>query len=146
MSSIDQPAPTAGRPPSTGGNDSKPTRGPVNFLILIAVGIFALVLVVFALPPVIRSIAFLLSGDKWRALVGVSMLALIGGLALLVLVSRYDLRRLRSLVFLSWLLILLSPVCIGVALIGSGWLDGHSLTCGTMSTISFEALRRGRLV
>ena len=122
MSSIDQPAPTAGSSPPTGGGDLRPARGPVNALILLAVGLFAVVLLVFVLPPAIRFVAYLLSGDIWMALVGASMLASIVGLALLVFASRHDLRRLRPLVFLSWLLILLCPVCIGVALIGSGWL------------------------
>jgi len=103
------------------GGDESESKGPVNVLILVAVGLFALVLLVFVVPPMIRFIASLLAGDRWMALVGIAMLASIGGLAILVFAGRYEHRRRRPLVFLSWLLILLSPVCIGVALVGSGW-------------------------
>ncbi len=82
-----------------------------------------MILLVFALPPVVDFIAFLFSGEGWRALLGVSVIALVSGLALLILAGRYDLKRVRPLVTLSWTLIALSPICVVVALIGSGWLE-----------------------
>jgi polyferredoxin len=105
-------------------------------LAIVAGLVFGIVVLVLVLPPVIRFIAFLFSGDSWRALLGAGLLSFIAGLGLGAALGFFEQRRRggereeslprRSrgpLWTLVWILFAFAPVCVLVALVGSGWLQ-----------------------
>ncbi len=113
--------------PASSREDSRSERpkrsvGPialvVGFVVVIA---FA----VFFLPPILRFFAFLFDGDIWRALIAVALLLLLVGVLVAGLLGRPETPRGARMRQLGMVLILASPLCIVVSLVGSGWLvDG----------------------
>jgi hypothetical protein len=87
-------------------------------------GVAGLVFAFLLLPPLVRFFAFLFSGDVWRALVGAGLIALCLGIALIAAVARVEPRGAKVLLRLAWTLIFACPVCLLLALVGSGWLAG----------------------
>lgn len=101
--------------------------------IAIAIGFaFAAVITILVLPPVIRFIVFLMSGDVWRALTGVALISLLLGLALAAVLGFLERnhspealdearpRRKGWAWMLVWACFLATPVCLVVALVASG--------------------------
>lgn len=100
-------------------SDRRRLPAAVFAAILVVAGlVFAFLL----LPPLVRFFAFLFSGDVWRALIGAGFIVLCLGIALVFLVGRFEPRRSKGLLRLSWTLIFACPVCLLLALVGSGWL------------------------
>lgn len=101
--------------------------------VAVAIGFaFAVGIAILALPPVIRFIVFLMSGDVWRALTGVALISLFIGLALAAVLGFLERgqspealdearpRRKGWGWMLVWACLLAAPVCLVVALVASG--------------------------
>jgi hypothetical protein len=101
--------------------------------LAVAIGIaFAAVIAIFVLPPAIRFIVFLMSGDLWRALTGVALISFLVGLALAGLLGFLERNQSPEALdearpgrkgwawMLVWACLLATPVCLVVALVASG--------------------------
>lgn len=76
-----------------------------------------LLVVVLAFRPIRDFFDLLFSGDMWTGLIGVGILVLLAGIIVLGLMGG----RSDSLRKLGLLLMAMSPVCLIVGLIGTGW-------------------------
>ncbi len=102
--------------------ETKWRSNPIALGVAVVVAAAAAILI---LPPVVRFFAFLFNGDVWRAMIGVALLALIAGVLIAGFLGRSDTRRGGQMRKVGLFLILLSPACVLVALVASGWLiDG----------------------
>ena len=101
--------------------------------VAVAIGFaFAAVIAILILPPVIRFIVFLMSGDVWRALTGIALISFLVGLALAAVLGFLERgqspgaldetrpRRKGWGWMLVWACLLVAPVCLVVALVASG--------------------------
>lgn len=101
--------------------------------VAVAIGFaFAAGIAILILPPVIRFIVFLMSGDVWRALTGVALISFLVGLALAAVLGFLERgqspealdearpRRKGWGWMLVWACLLAAPVCVVVALVASG--------------------------
>jgi hypothetical protein len=93
---------------------------------------FAIGITILVLPPVIRFVVFLMSGNIWRALCGVALISFFVGLGLAVVIGFFQRgkpseprgeatpRRKGRIWVLPWVFLLATPACLIVALIASG--------------------------
>jgi hypothetical protein len=101
--------------------------------VAVAIGfVFATGIAILILPPVIRFIVFLMSGDLWRALTGVALISFLVGLALAAVLGFLERNQSPGPLdevrphrkgwgwMLVWAFLLAAPVCVVVALVASG--------------------------
>lgn len=101
--------------------------------VAVAIGFaFAAVIAILIIPPVIRFIVFLMSGDVWRALTGVALISFLVGLALAGVLGFLDRNQSPEALdetrprrkgwgwVLVWAFLLATPACLVVALVASG--------------------------
>jgi hypothetical protein len=93
---------------------------------------FAIGIAILVLPPVIRFVVFLMSGNIWRTLCGVALISLFVGLGLAAVIGFFERgqpsetrgettpRRKGRIWMLAWVFLLVTPVCLIVALVASG--------------------------
>jgi len=104
--------------------------------VAVAIGsAFAIGITILVLPPVIRFIVFLMSGNIWRTLCGVALISLFVGLGLAAVIGFFErgkpselggeatARRKGRIWMLVWVFLLATPACLIVALVASGALE-----------------------